>query len=68
MLQFHDFLYIFYFFPDCGDGSDEASCGAHQCSADKFQCASGHCIKESLKCDGEGDCLDLSDELGCGPR
>lgn len=53
---------------DCGDNSDELGCERHSCTDDRFQCDSGHCIKAELKCDGERDCVDLSDERSCPPR
>lgn len=30
-----------------------------------FQCTSGKCIPLEWKCDGNGDCLDEHDEIGC---
>ncbi len=37
------------------------------CSNDSYACASGvDCIPWSSVCDGNLDCVDLSDELGCG--
>ena len=42
---------------DCGDSSDEDHCSNH------FKCnSSGHFIPKSKKCDGNFDCLDLTDE------
>ena len=42
---------------DCGDGSDEIGCTNH------FKCnSSGRLISKTRKCDGQFDCLDMSDE------
>ena len=39
---------------------------AKNCSAEEFLCnRSKHCIPNSWKCDGDVDCFDNSDELGC---
>ncbi|MED6263823.1 hypothetical protein CHARACLAT_008544, partial [Characodon lateralis] len=35
------------------------------CHKDQWQCDDGHCITAAWRCDGEGDCLDGSDEMGC---
>ncbi|CAN9506358.1 unnamed protein product [Ophioblennius macclurei] len=36
------------------------------CAADQFQCRYLHqCVPESWRCDGEPDCVDLSDEEAC---
>uniref|UniRef100_A0A8C2SPS2 Low-density lipoprotein receptor-related protein 12 n=1 Tax=Coturnix japonica TaxID=93934 RepID=A0A8C2SPS2_COTJA len=64
---------------ECGDNSDEEICAkANPPTVSSFQpCASGHfqclsrftklytCLPESLKCDGNIDCLDLGDEIDC---
>lgn len=37
------------------------------CRADEYQCLQGdQCIPASYQCDGEIDCQDRSDEIGCG--
>uniref|UniRef100_A0A0K2T8A8 EGF-like domain-containing protein n=1 Tax=Lepeophtheirus salmonis TaxID=72036 RepID=A0A0K2T8A8_LEPSM len=57
----------------CRDGyflkDDKVSCEAIEgwvpppyCAKDQFTCSNGHCIDLNLKCDGEIDCEDGSDE------
>ncbi|KAF5915220.1 hypothetical protein HPG69_011683 [Diceros bicornis minor] len=65
---------------ECGDSSDEEICGreanpppsasSQPCAYNQFQCLSRFtkvytCLPESLKCDGNIDCLDLGDEIDC---
>ncbi|MEE6463339.1 hypothetical protein FKM82_005872 [Ascaphus truei] len=64
---------------DCGDGSDEKLCAKvnrptaasfQPCAFNQFQCLSRFtkaytCLPNSLKCDGNIDCLDLGDEIDC---
>ncbi|XP_063113835.1 low-density lipoprotein receptor-related protein 12 isoform X3 [Cavia porcellus] len=65
---------------ECGDGSDEEVCAREAspptaasfqpCAYNQFQCLSRFtkaytCLPESLKCDGNIDCLDLGDEIDC---
>ncbi len=35
------------------------------CQANELQCASGVCLPQAWHCDGDNDCGDGSDELGC---
>uniref|UniRef100_A0AAR2KSS9 Fibronectin type-III domain-containing protein n=1 Tax=Pygocentrus nattereri TaxID=42514 RepID=A0AAR2KSS9_PYGNA len=55
---------------DCGDYSDEASCGNPTeepgCSRYfQYACKNGRCVPTWWKCDGENDCGDWSDETQC---
>lgn len=64
---------------ECGDNSDEEMCAKanpptassfQPCANNQFQCLSRFtklytCLPESLKCDGNIDCLDLGDEIDC---
>ncbi|CAK6954678.1 low-density lipoprotein receptor-related protein 2-like isoform X6 [Scomber scombrus] len=35
------------------------------CHQDQWQCDDGNCIPDIWRCDGDGDCLDGSDEMDC---
>nr|XP_008280588.1 PREDICTED: low-density lipoprotein receptor-related protein 2-like [Stegastes partitus] len=35
------------------------------CHQGQWQCDDGNCIRDVWRCDGQGDCLDGSDEVGC---
>lgn len=35
------------------------------CLQNQWQCDDGDCIPDVWKCDGDGDCLDGSDEMDC---
>ena len=36
------------------------------CHISAFTCDNGECLPDSYRCDGDNDCLDDSDEIGCG--
>lgn len=40
--------------------------GPSACGPQEASCHSGHCIPRDYLCDGQEDCRDGSDELGCG--
>ena len=35
------------------------------CDLEEFQCGSGHCVEKAVRCDGNFDCMDKSDEEQC---
>lgn len=67
---------------ECGDNSDELLCERstpptafpfQPCTYNEFQCLSRYtaaytCLPETLRCDGNIDCLDLEDEIDCDVR
>jgi hypothetical protein len=36
-----------------------------RCTSDEFQCDNKRCVKINLKCDGDENCIDGSDEYNC---
>ena len=50
------------------NGTDlvESSGNKTSCDADQFKCGDDSCIDKYLRCDKIFDCLDASDESGCG--
>lgn len=51
---------------DCTEGNDENKCQPNYCAQrGMFACKNGLCVPESLKCDGNNDCKDNSDEENC---
>ena len=38
------------------------------CQSGAFRCNNGTCILSSRRCDGTVDCIDNSDETGCGSK
>ena len=50
----------------CHDGSDELKCEAHTCLESQFKCHNPpKCVPISLRCNGNTDCEDGSDEKEC---
>lgn len=51
---------------ECGGGEDETDCQSCD-EGTQYTCADGTCIPTHARCDGQfGDCVDGSDEIGCG--
>ena len=40
--------------------------GADDCASWEFHCDSGECVDARLRCDGNRDCRDATDEFDCG--
>ena len=38
------------------------------CSSSEYQCAYGGCVPRSVVCNGFSECIDGSDEIGCGKQ
>ncbi|MPC15366.1 Low-density lipoprotein receptor-related protein 1B [Portunus trituberculatus] len=47
----------------CPLDDDERNCG--KCQSGEWQCSSGLCIRDYLRCDHAPDCYDQSDEMNC---
>lgn len=54
-----------FLFEACRDGSDEPEDPDHcpSCHPIEFRCATGHCIRKGLVCNGRNNCGDNSDEF-----
>ena len=49
----------------CDESCDFDASACSNCTVLEFTCASGDCIPVNFQCDGQNDCADSSDEVGC---
>jgi hypothetical protein len=65
-LTFHHFCNSVW---DIMDGRDEQNCSTWICSRNMYQCSgTGQCIDPKGMCDGEFDCANGEDEIGCSSK
>ncbi|XP_014117603.1 PREDICTED: low-density lipoprotein receptor [Pseudopodoces humilis] len=50
-----------------GTAAATPSAAPPPCPSDQLRCGDGSCLSRSFACDGERDCPDGGDELGCAP-
>ena len=50
---------------DCSSDTETKTLTLSTCTTDQFTCDEGTCIGIDLRCDGNTDCDDQSDEVGC---
>ncbi|CAF1296584.1 unnamed protein product [Adineta ricciae] len=64
-LHFHRYCDTMW---DMMDGNDEKNCSKWVCHVDSIRCnGTGQCIDREYICDGDFDCDDGEDEIGCRP-
>ena len=49
----------------CTQNGETITLTLSTCTTNQFTCNDGHCIEIDLRCNGDSNCDDQSDEVGC---